>query len=131
MTELQYKEITEKIIGCAYQVHNALGAGYYEKVYQRALEIAMTKAGLKAVAEHRIDVFFEGENVGEYYADFLVEDVVLLELKAVENIQSAFEVQLVNNLAGAKIDIGLLINFGSSVTVKRKFRVYKATRLQN
>jgi GxxExxY protein len=128
MIELQHKELTEKIIACAFQVHNALGAGYYEKVYQKALSIAMTKAGLKVMPEYKIDVFFEGENVGEYYADFLVEDVVLLELKAVENIQPAFEVQLVNNLAGAKIDIGLLINFGSSVTVKRKFRVYKATK---
>jgi GxxExxY protein len=118
MESLQFEELTKIIIGCAYQVHNALGAGYYEKVYQKALEIAMTKAGLKVVAEYRIDVFFEGENIGEYYADFLVNDVILLELKAVENLQPAFEVQLVNNLAGAKLDIGLLINFGSSVAAQ-------------
>jgi GxxExxY protein len=128
MESLQFEEITKTIIGCAYNVHNALGAGYYEKVYQKALQIAMTKAGLKAIPEYRIEVFYEKEMVGEYYADFLVNDLVLLELKAVENLMPAFEVQLVNNLAGAKLDIGLLINFGSSVTVKRKFRVYKATK---
>jgi GxxExxY protein len=128
MESLQFEEITKIIIGCAYNVHNALGAGYYEKVYQKALQIAMTKAGLKAIPEYRIEVFYEKEMVGEYYADFLVNDLVLLELKAVENLMPAFEVQLVNNLAGAKLDIGLLINFGSSVTVKRKFRVYKATK---
>jgi GxxExxY protein len=128
MESLQFEEITKIIIGCAYNVHNALGAGYYEKVYQKALQIAMTKAGLKAIPEYRIEVFYEKEMVGEYYADFLVNDLILLELKAVENLMPAFEVQLVNNLAGAKLDIGLLINFGSSVTVKRKFRVYKATK---
>ncbi len=128
MEKLQHEEITQKIIGCAYHVHNALGAGYYELVYQKAMQIAMTKAGLKVVPEYRIEVVYDGEFIGDYYADFLVNDVILLELKAVEHIQPAFEVQLVNNLAGAKIDIGLLINFGSSVIVKRKFRIYKKTK---
>jgi GxxExxY protein len=128
MESLQFEEITKIIIGCAYNVHNALGAGYYEKVYEKAMIIALTKVGLKVKAQHQINVFYENELVGEYYADLLINDVILVELKAVENIQPAFEVQLVNNLVGANLDIGLLINFGSSVTVKRKFRVYKATK---
>ena len=120
---MEYEEITDKIIGCCYKVYNVLGYGFLESVYEKALLIELNKAGLKALAQHEILVHYEGQIVGEFKADILVEDVIVIELKSVKMIAKAHEVQLVNYLAATQKDVGLLINFGErSVQVKRKVR---------
>ena len=118
-------ELTEKIIGAAYKVFNALGAGFLEKVYEKAMVIELRKSGLNVERQKPIKVYYEGELIGDYYADLYVNNQVIVELKAVEELCKAHEQQLVNYLVATKIDTGLLINFGSSVKVKRKFREYK------
>lgn len=118
-------DLTHKIIGCAYKVHNSLGPGFLEKVYENALRIELEKLGLKVRQQEPISVFYEGHVVGEYYADLWVDDRVVIELKAAQTLVKQHEVQIVNYLAATGIDSGLLLNFGTSVEVKRKFREYK------
>ena len=118
-------ELTEKVIGCSYAVHNALGAGFLEKVYENALRIELTEAGLNVKKQHPIPVAYRGEVVGDFFADLVVENCLIVELKAVQSITKEHEVQLVNYWASTGIDDGLLINLGSSVEVKRKFRQYR------
>ena len=120
-------ETTERIIACCFKVHTTLGAGFLEKVYENALLIELEKSGLAARQQFPISVSYDGRTVGEYFADILVEDRIVCELKANENLSKDHEVQLVNYLAATGLDIGLLINFGRSVTVKRKFREYRAS----
>jgi GxxExxY protein len=118
-------DLTKKIIGCAYKVHNTLGPGFLEKVYENALRIELEKLGLRVKQQEPINVSYEGQVVGEYYADLWVEERVVIELKALQTLVKQHEVQLVNYLAATNIESGLLLNFGSSVQVKRKFREYK------
>ena len=92
---MKHSEITEKIIGAAYKVHNGLGFGFLEKVYQNALMIELKKAGLNALKEESVSVYYDGEVVGEYVADIIVERKVILELKAVSQLVDKREVQLV------------------------------------
>lgn len=117
-------ELTEQVIGCAYRVHNALGSGFLEKVYENALRIELSKNGMDVKQQHPIRVYYQDEVVGDYYADLLVNGCLILELKAVQILTREYEVQLVNYLSATGINDGLLINFGSSVEVKRKFRRY-------
>jgi GxxExxY protein len=121
-------EITEKIIECAFAVHNVLGAGFLEKVYENALCIKVGNAGLNVQQQFPIHVYYENEIVGEFFADLLVAKRIIVEVKAVENLSKKHEVQLVNYLAATRTETGLLINFGSSVEVKRKFRTYTAKK---
>jgi GxxExxY protein len=118
-------DLTKTIIGCAYKVHNTLGPGFLEKVYENALRIELEKLGLRVKQQEPINVSYEGQVVGEYYADLWVEERVVIELKALQTLVKQHEVQLVNYLAATNIDSGLLLNFGPSVQVKRKFREYK------
>ncbi len=118
-----YDKLTEKIIGCAFQVHNRLGFGFLESVYKKSLLIELAKNGLTAMEELPITVFYENQPVGEFYADILVEDSVILELKSIQKISVPHEVQLVNYLVATKKDVGLPLNFRpSGVEVKRKYR---------
>ena len=119
-------DLTQKIIGCAYKVHNALGPGFLEKVYENALRIELEKLGLNIKQQEPLNVTYEGQVVGEYFADLWVDGRVVIELKAVQTLVQRHEVQMVNCLAATGIDDGLLLNFGPSVQVKRKFREYKA-----
>jgi len=114
--------LTHKIIGAAYKVHNQLGAGFLEKVYENALRIEMVKQGFQVQQQAPISVCYEGEIVGDYYADLWVEERIIVELKAVQTLTKEHEVQLVNYLTATGLDTGLLLNFGPSVQVKRKFR---------
>ena len=118
--KMKHSELTGKIIDCAYKVHNTLGFGFLETVYQNALLIELLKSGLKAEKEKPIKISYEGQIVGDYIADIIVENKVILELKAVKEIHPKHEAQLVNYLKATGIEIGLLINFGESVEVKRK-----------
>jgi GxxExxY protein len=118
-------DLTQTIIGCAYKVHNALGPGFLERVYENALRIELEKLGLEVKQQEQINVLYDGQVVGEYYADLWVDERVVIELKAAETLVKRHEVQLVNYLAARGVDCGLLPNFGPSVQVKRKFREYK------
>jgi len=118
-------KLTEKVIGAAYRVHSALGVGFLEKVYENALRIELVKAGLAVTQQHPIPVQYRGEVVGDFYADLIIEGMLIVELKAVQELCKAHEVQLVNYLTATGVDNGLLVNFGASVAVKRKFREYK------
>ena len=119
-------DLAGKVIGLAMRVHSTLGAGFLESVYQKALAYELKKAGLKFEAEKPLKVFYDGVLVGEFVADFLVEDELIVELKAVQGLVPAHEVQTVNYLIATGKDIGLLINFGGErLEFKKKFRLPK------
>ena len=119
------QDLTEKIIGCAFTVHNTLGSGFLEKVYEQALILELKASGLSVRSQEPLSVKYRDQIIGEYFADLIVEDQVICELKAVDVLKKAHEVQLVNYLVATGIDVGVLINFGDSVTVRRKYREYK------
>jgi len=118
--EFKHTDITEKIIGAAYEVHNVLGFGFLEKVYENALAIELKQQGLSVRQQQPVQVFYKGHLVGDYVADLIVEDKIIVELKAVKLLRKTHEVQLVNYLKATRIEVGLLLNFGSSVKVTRK-----------
>ncbi len=121
---MEYKELTEKVIGCAYRVYNKMGFGFLEKVYEKCLLIELRKTGLKLESQKSITVTYEDEIVGEFVADIVVDNTLILELKSVRRIVEAHEVQLVNYLVATGKPIGLILNFGErKVEVKRKVRV--------
>lgn len=122
---MQDDDLTQKIIGCAFKVHNTLGPGFLEKVYENALRIELEKQGLRVRQQEPINVTYDGQVVGEYYADLWVDERIVIELKAAQTLVKQHEVQLVNYLTATKINSGLLLNFGPSMQVKRKFREYK------
>ncbi|MDR0233186.1 MAG: GxxExxY protein [Dysgonamonadaceae bacterium] len=118
--ELLHKDLTDKIISCFYQVYNDLGYGFLERVYQNALYFALIDEGLECEAEKPIKVYHNDRVVGDYRADLLVENVVLLELKASEELNPANEKQLINYFKATDIEVGLLLNFGKRPQFKRK-----------
>lgn len=115
-----HSELTGRVIGCAYDVYNKLGYGFLEKVYKNALCIELDRIGIKAVQEVPLAVKFDGIVVGEYFADIIVEEKVILEIKAVSQLVKAHEVQLVNYLKATGVKVGLLINFGERIQVVRR-----------
>ena len=120
--ELKYKDITEKIIGASFEVHKFLGNGFQEVIYQRALAYEMQKAGLEFAREIEQDIFYKEleEPIGTRRADFVVEEKVLIELKAIIQLEDVHWAQALNYLKAYKLEVGLLINFGSkSLTFKR------------
>jgi len=120
---VKHRELTEKIIGCAYRVYNQMGYGFLESVYEKCLLIELRKAGLSAVSQKPITVFYDNKVVGEFVADIIVEDTIILELKSVRQIIQAHEVQMVNYLVATEKAVGLIINFGErKVEIKRKVR---------
>ncbi len=116
----KYSEITEIIIKAFYNVYNQLGYGFLEKVYENALMIELKKLGLKAEHQKPIKVYYDKQIIGDYFADIIVEDVVILELKAIKSIISEHETQLVNYLKATNIEVGLLLNFGPKPEHKRR-----------
>ena len=120
---MKHEEITHKIIGCAYKVHNTLGFGFLESIYKKAMVVEFTNLGLSFEVEKPLKVHYENQIIGDFYIDLFVENEIIVELKSAQAIAKEHEVQLVNYLNGLKINIGLLINFGpSGVEVKRKYR---------
>ena len=118
--ELQHKDVTEQIIGAAFEVYRVLGYGFLERVYQRALQVELQSRGLKADIESKIQVVYKGTIVGEYKADVFVNDCVIVELKVAKNYCPEDEAQLLNELKATGIKVGLLINFGrTKVEFKR------------
>ncbi len=120
MGQLKYQDLSEKIIAAAYAVHNELGCGFIEKVYKNALAIQLEETGVKCSCEVPLQVTYRGKVVGEYCADVIVEDKIVIEVKAVSRLDPVHEVQLVNYLKATGLNTGLLINFGRSVEVKRR-----------
>ncbi len=116
----KYSDITDKIIKAYYTVYNKLGFGFLEKVYEKSLMIEFSKMGLKSENQFPITVYYDGKEVGKYYADILVENVVILELKADKSICPEHEAQLLNYLKATDIEVGMLLNFGEKPQFKRK-----------
>ena len=120
MFEGKHSDLTEKVIKAFYKVYAVLGYGFSEKVYENALVIELRKAGLFAEPQKKIQVYYEGELVGEYFADIIVNERVIIELKAVRALVEEHEAQLLNYLKASSIEVGLLLNFGPKSDVKRK-----------
>ncbi|MFC1884337.1 GxxExxY protein [Thermodesulfobacteriota bacterium] len=117
---MKHKELTSKIIDCAYRVHNTLGYGFLESVYHNALLIELEKEGLKAESEKKIKVYYQDKMIGDFIADIVVDNKIIIELKSVKDVNPAHEAQLTNYLKATGIEVGLLINFGKSVEIKRR-----------
>jgi len=131
---MKYKEVSEKIIQAFYTVYNTLGYGFLEKVYENALMIELNKMGLDCKNQFPINVMYGNEIVGEYYADILVEDKIILELKAIKTIKKQKEAQLLTYLTATNIEVGLLLNFGEKPEFIRKifdneYKKYKDSQI--
>ncbi len=118
--EGKHKELTEQIIKAFYDVYNELGFGFLEKVYQNSLYLELKSRGFKVEAQKQIKVHFKGFEVSEYYPDLIVNEVVILELKAADCIVEEFENQILNYLRATDIEVGLLLNFGTKPEIRRK-----------
>jgi GxxExxY protein len=118
--EFKHKDITDKIIRAFYNVYNTLGYGFLEKVYENSMLLELTEMGLSVQKQYPIDVYYKEKLVGSYFADLLVEEKVIVELKAAEAICEEHEYQLINYLKATEIEIGLLLNFGKEPQFKRK-----------
>lgn len=119
MTNLLHKTITEDILKVYYDIYNELGCGFLEKVYQNSMYFELKSKGYKVEAQRPIKVYFKNQLVGEYYADLLIEDKVIVELKACELLMNAHVAQLMNYLKATEIEVGLLLNFGEEAEFKR------------
>ncbi len=125
----QQYDLAGKVIGLAMKVHRTLGAGFLESVYQKALAYEITRSGMNAETEKPIQVWYEDIVAGDFKADLIVNDELVVELKAVEHLVEAHEVQTVNYLTATHKDIGLLLNFGaSSLEFKKKYRTLALLR---
>lgn len=117
---LLHKELTDRIIGCFYEVHNELGGGFLESVYEQALMLVFKEKGIQAINNVPLNVKFKGILIGEFRADLLVENKVLIELKAVNLLNKQHEAQLINYLKATGIKVGLLVNFGDKLEFRRR-----------
>ena len=125
------QELIEEIIFHFYKIHKDLGYGFLERVYQNALYFALTDEGIKCEAEKPIKVYHNGRVVGDYRADLVVEDSIILELKACEELNPAHEAQLINYLKATGIEVGYVLNFGKSARFSRKVYSNKRKNLLN
>lgn len=124
-----HSELTGKIIGCAMEVHKALGNGFQEVIYQRALEIEMKQQGLNASREHEMEIFYKGIRIGNRRVDFFVEGKVMVEIKALIQLEDVHLAQAINYLEAYGLEVGLLLNFGSrSLQFKRVMKPSKISR---
>ncbi|WP_133527110.1 GxxExxY protein [Flavobacterium sp. 245] len=129
MADLLHKEISKPILKIFYDVYNELGYGFLEKVYQNAMYFELKAQGYKVEAQKQIKVYFKNQLVGEFYADLLIEDTIIVELKVCEYLISSHIAQLMNYLKSTQIQVGLLLNFGETPEFKRI--IYTKNRKQN
>ena len=115
-----HEEITGKIIKAFYKVNNTLGYGFLEKVYENAMKIELHNLGCKVEQQKNIKVYYNNIEVGDYYSDLLVDDLIIIELKAAESLCPEHEAQLINYLKATNIEVGLLLNFGRKAEFRRK-----------
>jgi len=118
--EYLFKELTEKVIGCFYRVHDELGTGFLESVYEEALIIELRDSGIKFENQRPLNVYYKGELIGDFRADIVVEDKIIVKIKAVSSLLPLHEAQLLNYLKISGMKIGLLVNFGEKFEFKRK-----------
>ena len=117
---MKYEELTHKIIGCAMRVHSALGNGFQEVIYQRAMEIEMADTGISFSREYEMPVYYKNQQIGTRRVDFLVKENISVELKAIINLEDVHLAQAINYLEAYDLEVGLLINFGAkSLDFKR------------
>jgi GxxExxY protein len=116
---LKHADLTERVIGIFYDVYNELGHGFLESVYRNAMRLALVEAGLKVSYEVQIPVWFRGHNIGDFRADLIVADVLLLELKTAANIDRSHEAQALNYLRATSVELALLLNFGPKPQFRR------------
>lgn len=128
---LKHSDLSKNIIAAAYAVHKELGYGFVEKVYKNALAIELQENNIKCDLEVPLKVLYHTKPVGDYFADIIVENKIIVEAKAVSMLEPIHEVQLVNYLKATGLQIGLLINFGQSVTVKRRIFGYDTDKNEN
>jgi len=121
MPEIIHHDLTDIIISCAYEVHNILGSGFLEKVYENALFKEIKARGLAVDSQVSVKVDYKGTIVGDFTADLVVENKIIIELKAIEQLIDIHELQLKNYLKATGIEVGLLVNFGKKLEVKRKY----------
>lgn len=127
MAELLYKDLAYKIVGCFYNVYNQLGPGYKESIYHKALIIELESNKINSVEEKQLPIVYKNKKVGVYIPDFIIEDKILIELKAVDFMPKLYEEQLYTYLKGTKYRLGYLVNFGSEkIDVRR--RIYDSIR---
>lgn len=129
--EYKYSDITQKIIGCAMKVHNTLGNGFQEVIYQRALAIEMSKQRLSFVREMEMPIFYENEEIGTRRVDFFVEDKIMVELKAITQLEKVHLAQALNYLEAYKMEIGMLINFGNTKLEFKRLTLQKKLEQEN
>ena len=120
MEEYLYKDLTSKIISAFYKVYNELGFGFLEKVYENALAIELLSMGFKVEKQKPLKVYYEERIVGEYFADLIVNEKIIIELEAAEMLIKEHELQLINYLKATELEIGLLLNFGKKPEIRRK-----------
>ncbi|MBE9504088.1 MAG: GxxExxY protein [Proteobacteria bacterium] len=121
-------DITDRVIKAFFNVYNSLGYGFLEKVYENAMIIEMRKMGCQVEAQKNIKVYYEGKEIGDYYADLFVDNSVIVELKATENLCKEHECQLINYLKATEYEVGLLLNFGKKAEFKRRVFTNKNQR---
>jgi GxxExxY protein len=117
--EYKHQELTQAIIQVFYEVYNELGHGFLESVYEQAMAIALTQNGIRAARQHPLPVWFRGQQVGDFRADLVVNDSVIVELKAAHCLEPVHEARLLNYLRASNIEVGLLLNFGPTPKIKR------------
>ena len=127
---MEINVLTHKVIGSAYKVHNVLGPGFLEKVYENALKFELAKCGIYARSQVKLPVWYQGHQVGVYFPDLWIEDQLIIEIKAALALAPEHEMKLLHYLTATGIDTGLLINFGSSVQIKRKYRALNHARVR-
>jgi GxxExxY protein len=120
MENHKHSDITSMALKCYYNVYNALGFGFLEKVYESAMLIELSKKGLTCLRQHPVEVFYESRKIGLYFADIIINECVIIEIKAAEALCEAHEAQLINYLKATTIEVGLLLNFGKKPKFKRK-----------
>ena len=118
-TDFRHQDLTGQVIGVFYQVYNELGHGFLESVYENAMEIALSSANLHVKRQFPLPVFFRGLQIGDFRADLLVEEAVIVEVKAARSLEPVHEAQLLNYLRASQLEIGLLLNFGPEPQIKR------------
>ncbi len=128
---MKYSDITDQILRAFYKVYNSLGYGFLEKVYENALYLELISSGFIVDKQKPIDVFYTGKRIGEYYADLIVNDLVIIEVKAHECLIIEHENQLINYLKATDIEVGLLLNFGKKPEIKRKMFDNELKRIEN
>jgi len=115
-----YEDLTKKIIKCFYKVYDELGNGFLESVYEKSLMVEFKELGVKAVNQKSLDVFYKNKLVGDFKADVIIEDKIIIEIKAITKLTSQHEAQLINYLKATGIKLGLLVNFGEKLAFKRR-----------